>query len=375
MSRPIRATIDLEALRHNHSVVRRCAPDARIWSVIKANAYGHGDLLAAQALHDVTDGFALLEVASAIRLRQAGIQKPILLLEGFFATSELPLLEQYDVQTVIHSAEQIAKLKANPIPGLRGYIKLNTGMNRLGFTLAELPQVLQWMKELFQSGLSLQWGLLTHFGTADTRPGEHGSVPAQLASFQAAITLCQQQGFSPTQFSLANSAAILAHPDTHKAWVRPGIMLYGASPFADSTAASWGLRPVMSLCSEIISTQTLEPGESLGYGGTFVADKRLRIGTVACGYADGYPRHAPTGTPISVAGQLTRTLGRVSMDMLACDLSEITHATVGSPVTLWGRGAGGAVDADAVATAAGTISYELFCALTQRVPVSSVLAP
>ena len=365
MTRPIKATIDLDALRHNHTVVRRSAPNSKIWSVVKANAYGHGDLRVVQALADLTDGFALLEVASAIRLREAGITLPILLLEGIFSPDEVPLLAKYDLHAVIHSEAQLGWLSwlSNhaPLHTLNGFIKLNTGMNRLGFTEAQLPDVHQRLAAICPNSAP---GLMTHFAEADGGRG----IEAQLAVFNSLRTHWRGQ------LSLANSAAILDYPETHMDWVRPGIMLYGGSPFADRKAAELDLQPVMTLSSEIISVQTLAAGQRIGYGGTFVVDKPMRIGTVACGYADGYPRHAPTGTPISVAGKETRTLGRVSMDMLACDLTNIPEATIGSAVTLWGNGVGGTIDADDVAKSAGTISYELFCALAPRVPVSFKLS-
>ncbi|MEY4591705.1 MAG: hypothetical protein RIR18_600 [Pseudomonadota bacterium] len=370
MTRPIKATIDLDALRHNHAVVRRSAPNSKIWSVVKANAYGHGDLRVVNALADLTDGFALLEVASAIRLREAGITLPILLFEGIFSPDEVPLLAKYDLHTVIHSEAQLGWLSwlSNhaPLNTLNGFIKLNTGMNRLGFTADQLPLVSQQLHTICPTA---SLGLMAHFAEADAPNGGAGSVPSQLHTFEAMKQQWRDLGHVADAVSLANSAAILVHPETHQDWVRPGIMLYGASPFADRSAAELDLQPVMTLCSEIISVQTLAAGQRVGYGGTFVADKPMRIGTVACGYADGYPRHAPTGTPIAVAGKETRTLGRVSMDMLTCDLSDIPEARLGSPVTLWGRGAGGTIDADAVAKSAGTISYELFCALAPRVPV------
>lgn len=367
MTRPIQATIDLQALRHNFGVVRRCAPQSKVWSVVKANAYGHGDLPIAHALSDFTDGFALLEVASAIRLREAGIRQPILLLEGVFSPAEVPMLARYDLHTVVHSFEQVAFLEQQgPISGFQGFIKLNTGMNRLGFTSEQLPAV---QARLARIAPAARLGLMTHFSEADGPLGTAGSVPAQLRLFQDMVAQWRLLGGVAPALSMANSAAILAHPQTHADWVRPGIMLYGGSPFSDQPADRLGLRPVMSLTSALISIQTLAPGDSVGYGGRFVADKPMRIGTVACGYADGYPRHAPTGTPIAVAGKLTRTLGRVSMDMLACDLTHVSEAVMGSPVTLWGQGEGGAVDADQVASAAGTIGYELFCALAPRVPV------
>jgi alanine racemase len=233
-------------------------------------------------------------------------------------------------------------------------LKLNTGMNRLGFTAQTLPKALDILRQL-----PVDITLMTHFAEAD---GERG-VAWQMERFRAIA------GDWSGPVSLGNSAAILRHPEAHGDWVRPGIMLYGASPFAEQSATELGLQPVMTLESAIIGVQELAPGERVGYGGTFTAERPMRIGVVACGYADGYPRHAPTGTPIAVMGRRTRTVGRVSMDMLACDLTDIPEAGIGAPVTLWGKGVAGEVPADEVAAAAGTIAYELFCAVAPRVPV------
>lgn len=356
LSRPIRARIDLAALRHNYDVARRHAGSARIWAVIKANAYGHGQWQVARALQDVADGFALLEVEAAIALREAGFIQPILLLEGFFAPDEVPALVHHDLTTVVHSPEQLAMLEAAAGRPPRVYVKLNTGMNRLGFRPGQLAAVLECLRSLGIRDVTL----MSHFAEADGGRG----IEAQLDCFSALA------GETGLPVSLANSAALLRHPQTRGDWVRPGIMLYGSSPFADVFASTLDLRPVMHLESRLIGIQTLAAGERVGYGGLFQAEQPMRIGIVACGYADGYPRHASTGTPIAVAGSPSRVLGRVSMDMLMCDLSGIDAARVGSPVTLWGAGEGGAVDADRVAAAAGTISYELFCALAPRVPVA-----
>jgi len=351
MSRPIQARIDLSALKSNLRVVRRLA-SSRIMAVIKANAYGHGLLRAAEAL-DEAEGFALLDVRDAIALREAGFRQAILLLEGFFSADELPLLAEYDLGTVIHSTRQLAMLDAYPRRGtLSVWLKINTGMNRLGFVPEQVPAV---MEKLKSHPAIREVTLMTHFAHADEPEG----VAEQLELFKG-LTAAYR---APR--SLANSAALLRYPATHAEWVRPGIMLYGASPFSDTGAQQLGLQPVMTLSSEIISVRELKAGDRVGYAGLFRADKTMRIGTVACGYADGYPRHAPTGTPILVSGQRTCTLGRVSMDMLSVDLSEVSGAEVGSPVTLWGNG----MPVEEVAAAAGTISYELMCALTARVPV------
>jgi alanine racemase len=370
MSRPIQARIDLSALQNNLRVARRLA-SARIMAVIKADAYGHGLLRAAAALNEA-EGFALLDVRDAVALREAGFRQTILLLEGCFAADELPLFAEYDLGSVIHNPQQLAMLDAYPRrAGLSVWLKINTGMNRLGFAPEQVPAV---MGKLKSHPAVREVTLMTHFSHADETEG----VAEQLELFKG-LTAAYR-----VPRSLANSAALLRYPATHAEWVRPGIMLYGASPFADSSAQQLGLQPVMTLSSELISVRELQAGDHVGYAGLFRADRNMRIGTVACGYADGYPRqsgrvepeapgthrptpggYAGTGTPILVNGQRTRTLGRVSMDMLAVDLGDIGDAAVGSKVVLWGEG----MPVEEVARAAGTISYELLCALTARVPV------
>jgi len=351
MSRPIRARIDLQALKNNLRVARRAA-SARIMAVVKANAYGHGLLRCAEALEEA-EGFALLDVRDAIALREAGFRQTILLLEGFFTADELPVLAEYELATVIHSEHQLAMLEAYPRRGtLDVWLKLNSGMNRLGFTPEQFPAA---MEKLKSHRAVREITLMTHFATADEAEG----VAEQLELFKGLTANHRMPR------SLANSAALLRYPAAHGEWVRPGIMLYGASPFADASAQQLGLKPVMTLSSELISVRELKAGDRVGYGGTFRADRSMRIGTVACGYADGYPRHAATGTPILVNGTRTRTLGRVSMDMLAVDLSDLGDAAVGGKVVLWGEG----MPVEEVAAAAGTISYELTCALAVRVPV------
>ncbi len=351
MSRPILASIDLSALKNNLRVVRR-ATSARVMAVIKANGYGHGLLRVAEALRDA-EGFALLDVRDAIALREAGFRQTILLLEGYFSQDELPLMAEYELTSVIHNQRQLAWLDAYPRrQGLSVWLKVNTGMNRLGFMPAEVPSVMERLKS---HRAVRDVTLMTHFAQADEAEG----IAAQLQVFR------QLAAPYRVPCSLANSAAVLRYPEAHGDWVRPGISLYGSSPFADVSAQQLGLQPVMTLSSELISVRELRAGDAVGYGATFRADNAMRIGIVACGYADGYPRHAATGTPILVAGQRTRTLGRVSMDMLAVDLSDIPDAQAGSRVVLWGEG----MPVDEVAAAAGTISYELLCALAPRVPV------
>lgn len=353
MSRPIQARIDLSALQNNLRVVRRTA-SGRIMAVIKANAYGHGLLRAAAALSEA-EGFAMLDVRDAVALREAGFRQTLLLLEGFFKADELPLLAEYELASVIHSPQQLAMLDAFPRRNaLQVWLKVNTGMNRLGFTPEQVPAA---MEKLKRHPAVREIVLMTHFAHADEPEG----IAEQLERFRGVADAYRMPR------SLANSAALLRYPSSHSEWVRPGIMLYGASPFADTGAQQLGLRPVMTLSSEIISVRELKAGDRVGYAGLFRADRAMRIATVACGYADGYPRHALTGTPILVNGQRTRTLGRVSMDMLGVDLSEVADADVGSRVTLWGEG----LPVEEVANAAGTISYELLCALAARVPVTA----
>ncbi|HUP95944.1 MAG TPA: alanine racemase [Burkholderiales bacterium] len=350
--RPLTATIDLGALRHNLQVAQRHAARAQVMAVIKANAYGHGLARAARALSDA-NGYAVVELESAVRLREAGYRHRIVLLEGFFEPRELGVLVEHKIATVVHSAEQIEMLGAAPAgAALDVLLKVNTGMNRLGLQPAQFAAALARLKH-HSSIASLT--LITHFANADDARG----VAWQLERLQ------QVAADEPLPRSLANSAALLRYPETHADWVRPGIMLYGCSPFPECIGAELDLKPAMTLASEIISVRELKPGDSVGYGGQYTADARVRIGVVACGYADGYPRHAPTGTPVLVGGTLTRTIGRVSMDMLSVDLSGIDEVRVGTPVVLWGAGN----PVEHVARAAGTVGYELLCALAPRVRV------
>lgn len=351
MPRPIQAYIDQNALQNNLSVARR-ATSSRIMAVIKANGYGHGLLRVAEALAGA-DGFALLDIPDAIRLREAGYRQTILLLEGFFSASDLELVAEYQLTCVIHSEWQIALLDAYPKrAALDVWLKVNSGMHRLGFAP---DQVAVAMEQLRRHAAVREITLMSHFACADGARG----VSDQLAL----VNDIAAQYRVPRSY--ANSAALLRYPATHADWVRPGIMLYGASPFADTSAQQLGLKPVMTLSSRIIATQDLRAGDEVGYAGQFCADRTMRIGVVACGYADGYPRHAPNETPVLVDGSASTLLGRVSMDMLCVDLTAMPQARAGSLVTLWGAG----LPIEQVATAAGTISYELMCALTARVPV------
>jgi alanine racemase len=350
--RPIVARISLDALASNLRVARQHAGQSRVFAIVKANAYGHGLTRALRAF-SACDGFGVLTVDEAANLRQMGVDKPILLLEGFFQASELSVIVELGLTPVLHSVAQLALLDRQPFPSpVDVFVKFNSGMNRLGFPLGYFAQVMEQVKALANvRGITL----MTHFATADDGRG---------VAWQAEPFL-NKAGDAGLPLTMSNSAALLRYPQFNGDWVRPGIMLYGASPFVDASAESLGLKSAMTLESEIISVRQLSAGECLGYGCIWQADKPVRVGIVACGYGDGYPRHAPSGTPILVNGRLARTLGRVSMDMLYADLSGLPGADVGSTVTLWGNG----LPVEDVARAAGTISYELLCALAPRVPV------
>jgi alanine racemase len=359
MPRPIRAAISASALAHNLRVARNHARSdtggAKVWAVIKANAYGHGLERAARAF-EAADGFAVLDFQEAARLRLAGIAKPILMLEGVFKPADVPLLHKYALTPVIHNAAQLDMLRATDLAGkIEVYLKANSGMNRLGFTAETLGASYQALREHPQIGTIT---LMTHFADADGATG----VKAQLEWFGE-----MTKSFAGPR-SLANSAALISFPEARADWVRPGIMLYGCSPFSNRPADALGLKPAMTFASEIIATQHLHAGERVGYGFAYEASGELDIGVVACGYADGYPRHAPVGTPVLVNGKRSRIVGRVSMDMITVDISDMPQVRIGTPVTLWGEG----LPADEVAAAAGTLSYELLCALAPRVPVAEV---
>lgn len=356
MSRPVQATVDLQALRQNLHVVRRAAPNSRVWSVVKANAYGHGIDRIWRALEG-TDGFAMLNLEEAIGLRERGWKGPILMLEGFFHADELPLFDKYRLTTSVHSNWQVKALQDAQLHApLDVYLKINSGMNRLGFAPERIPLIWRQLHELRNVG---EITLMSHFANAE-KPD--GITQAMKHIHHAGEGLdCPR--------SLANSAATLWHPQAHCDWVRPGIVLYGASPSGEwQDVADSGIKPVMSLTSQIIAVQTLQAGDVVGYGSRYQARQEQRIGIVACGYADGYPRLAPTGTPVLVDGIRSATVGAISMDMLTVDLTPCPQAGIGTPVELWGK----EIKIDEVAAAAGTVGYELMCALAPRVPVVTV---
>ena len=357
MPRPIVARVSRRAIAHNLAIVRSLAPRSSIWGVVKADAYGHGLMRTASGAANAfakADGLALLDPGEAVALREAGWTRPILLLEGPFAADDCELAARHGVTIVVHDEAQLAMLeRARFDHPIDVYLKMNSGMNRLGFTPDRYAEA--WRRLDALRGVATIT-LMTHFANADRAEG----VAAEMEYFERGA-----RGLTAPR-SLANSAAILAHPATHADWVRPGIMLYGASPFAMRSAAEFGLHAAMTLHSEIIATQTLATGDVVGYGHRYTADRAMRIGVVACGYADGYPRVVPNGTPVLVGGVRTRLVGRVSMDMLTVDLTPVPAADVGTPVELWGA----ALPVDEVAQAAGTVGYELLCALAPRVPVT-----
>jgi len=357
--RPIEALIHAEAMAHNLARARAAAPDARVWAVVKANAYGHGIERAFAGLRGA-DGFALLDLAEAERLRALDWRGPLLLLEGAFEPRDLELCSRLGLWHVVHCPQQIDWLAAHKTQAPhRVFLKMNSGMNRLGFRPDAFRAAWARLNALPQVD---EISLMTHFSDAD---GPRG-VEQQVAAFEAATADL------PGERSLSNSAATLRFgAGLRSDWVRAGILSYGSAPdFPANDIAHWGLQPAMTLHSQLIAVQALQNGDTVGYGSTFSAPQPMRIGIVACGYADGYPRHAGTGTPVLVEGVRCSTVGRVSMDMLAVDLTPVPQARTGSEVTLWGHGPRGSVlPIDEVAHAAGTIGYELMCALAARVPV------
>ncbi len=357
MPRPIEALIHPAALAHNLARARAAAPDARVLAVVKANAYGHGIERAYPGLRGA-DGFALLDLAEAQRIRALGWRGPVLLLEGVFEPRDLELCSRLGLWHAVHCSEQIDGLAAHKTQQPhRVFLKMNSGMNRLGFKPEVFRSAWARLDALTQVD---EISLMTHFSDAD---GPRG-VAHQVAVFEAATQDL------PGERSLSNSAAVLRH-GLQNDWVRAGILAYGSAPdFPEHDVHHWNLQPTMTLRAQLIAIQHLQAGDSVGYGSAYTASGPQRIGIVACGYADGYPRGCPTGTPVLVDGVRSTTVGRVSMDMLVVDLTPVPQAAIGSEVTLWGRGPGGALlPIDEVAQAAGTVGYELMCALAARVPV------
>lgn len=358
MSRAARAVIDLDALRHNLQRARAVNPEAKQFPVIKADAYGHGLLPVAQALIELVDGFAVASIEEALLLREAGIKQNILLLEGFFQTGELLQIQQYQLDIVVHHSAQLDALenlaKQQDIgKAINVWLKVDTGMHRLGFSIDEVTEA--WQRLCCCTVVNQPSRLMTHLACADDF--HNASSQHQIEAFNNILPDIQ------TERSIANSAGILGWVGSHADIDRPGIMLYGVSPFLNETGAERRLRPVMTLSSKLISIKQCKAGDAVGYGGDWICPEVMTVGVVAMGYGDGYPRHAPTGTPVLVNGVEVPLIGRVSMDMICVDLREQGTAKIGDEVVLWGEG----LPAENVASAAGTIAYELFCSVTARV--------
>lgn len=358
MSRATGAVIKLPALRHNLSRVRETAPRSRIMSVVKANAYGHGIAAVVRALSE-TDSFAVASLDEALAIRHAGLAHPVVLLEGVFSADELAGAAHNGCEIVVHEPGQLAQVEASHLEhALSVWLKVDSGMNRLGFPLSEARAA--WQRLSASRAVRGPVRLMTHLACADDTSSRR--TTEQLQRFAEATA-----GLD-VERSIANSAGILAWPDSHADWVRPGILLYGVSPFPERCGEDEGLRPVMTMGTELIAIRQLEKGEAVGYGGNWVAPEALTLGIAAIGYGDGYPRHAPNGTPVLVNGAEASLAGRVSMDMIGVDLRAVPDAHVGDRVELWGP----ALPVERVAGAAGTIPYELLCGVTQRVKFSIV---
>lgn len=352
MSRPTRATIRLDALRHNLAEIRRRAPRSRIMAVIKANAYGHGIPSVARALRDA-DAFAVASLEEALKVRDAGLTNPVVLLEGAFAPEEQAQAAANGFEIVVHTHRQLEWLKRYDGPSLSVWLKLDTGMNRLGFKPEEFRTAWDALNGL--AGVAGTPRLMTHLAKADERDEEFTARQQEI--------LDEITADLPGERSVANSAGTLAFPATHRDWIRPGVCLYGVSPLDGSDGPDENLRPAMTVSTELIAVKNMRRGECVGYGGHWVAPEDTRYGIAAIGYGDGYPRHAPNGTPVLVNGKRAALIGRVSMDMIAVDLRVQPEAKEGDPVVLWGEG----LPVEEIARAAGTIPYELLCGVTQRV--------
>ncbi|MGA9852718.1 MAG: alanine racemase [Gammaproteobacteria bacterium] len=358
MSRATGAVINLSVLRHNLQRVRALAPRSRIMAMVKANAYGHGIAAAARALSQA-DAFGVASLDEALAIRHAGLAHPIVLLEGVFATAELEDAAKNGCELVVHDNNQLALLEASRLEKTLGvWLKIDTGMHRLGFPAADAHAA--WERLSAARAVRGPVRLMTHLARADEPGNPH--TRAQLDSFSAVTAGLRAER------SIANSAGILAWPGSHADWVRPGILLYGVSPFAGRSGVEEGLIPAMTMCTTLIAVKQVKQGAAVGYGGVWVAPEDTRIGIAAIGYGDGYPRHAPNGTPMLVNGVRAPLVGRVAMDMIAVDLHALPSAAVGDPVVLWGP----ELPVEEIARAAGTISYELLCGVTQRVKFSVV---
>lgn len=353
MTAPTWARVDIEALRHNLAAVRRAAPASRVLAVVKADGYGHGLMTVVQALREASDGFALTYTEEAAQLRAAGVAKPIVLLQGFVDEADLNEAARLRLDLTVHHEQQLRLLESSRLPApVRVWLKVDSGMHRLGFPLRRVVEVYH---RVCAAPCVAGVRLMTHLANADD-PHD----PSTLEQLHGFFAVSRRLG---AEQSIANSAGVLAWPDSHTHWVRPGVMLYGASPFAAGNADSLGLRPVMTLCSRLIAINEQPKGAPIGYGATWRCPHAMPIGVVAAGYGDGYPRHAPNGTPVLVDGQRVPLVGRVSMDLITVDLRSYPGARIGDPVVLWGCG----LPVEEVARRAGTIAYELLARVTRRV--------
>jgi len=359
MSRVTRAVINLTALKHNLNIVKQAAPVQKLMLVVKANAYGHGIARVAKALAEVLEkehAFAVASIDEAIMLRSVGISHSIVVLEGFNSSSDLPLLVEHKITPVIHHVSQVIILEIQNQQSVNFpvWLKIDTGMHRLGFAPEQVKKIYQ---RLLTAGVNPDIGLMTHLANADDK--DDNKTQQQLDMFNEIVS------GNPAETSLANSAAILGWPATHGHWVRPGIMLYGVNPFIqkDSDEAEYELKPVMTLSANLIAINSISKDEAIGYGGSWICPEDMPVGVVSIGYGDGYPRHAPSATPVLVNGKRVPLVGRVSMDMIMVDLRSQPDAKVGDDVILWGDG----LPVEEVAQAADTIGYELLCGVTNRV--------
>ena len=355
------AVLNLDAAQHNLQRVRHYAPGAKIMAVIKANGYGHGLQRIAEALQNV-DAFAVARVDEGIRLRKAGIKNRIAVLEGFTCTGELDELVNYRLDPLVHSLTQLEILESRTEQEACAiWLKLDTGMNRLGFKPKEFNAVYQRLNQC--SIIRKPISLMTHLANADDK--QDATTLKQIRLFNDTVATLVPKLQLGNERSIANSAGILAWKEALTDWVRPGIMLYGISPFPDSTGEQLGLKPIMGLHSRLIAVKPIATGDKVGYSGTWVCEKPTTLGVVAIGYGDGYPRCAKAGTPVLVNGQRVPLIGRVSMDMITVDLAMQPNAKPGDPVTLWGDG----LAVEEIALCADTIPYTLVCGVTQRVQI------
>lgn len=357
MTRATRAVIDLAALRHNLQISRHAAPNSRHMAIIKAHAYGHGMVRVARAL-DEADAFGVALIEEAIPLREAGVSKPILLLEGITSEKDLPLVRGFNLDCVVHHESQLRMLEAAAGEPVGVWLKIDTGMHRLGFKPREAGRVYQRLQNC--EGVKQPVALMTHLANADDLGDDF--TEQQIKIFYESIRFADAES-AGIECSIANSAGVLGWPASHADWVRPGIMLYGVSPFIGSQASEHDLKPVMTLQSELIAVNHYSQGDKVGYGGSWTCPEDMPVGVVAIGYGDGYPRHARPGTQVLINGKRAPLIGRVSMDMITVDLREQPDSGVGDQVILWGEG----LPVEEVADCAGTIGYELLCGVTHRV--------